>query len=130
MNKLYKLLMTTTATVFIFGGNMNLAPAQNSPELLAAFTSEKSDRQVGIDQSCVHYFYDSGDLVEKCTSFINSGYTRPRTRQVDVRGRWRRSGNFIYVEVRTSSGLSGTRKYEIIEEGLVDVQTGTRLIKQ
>ncbi|WP_235602628.1 hypothetical protein [Nodularia spumigena] len=104
--------------------------AQNRPQLLAAFTSEKSDRQVGIDKNCVHYFYNSGDLVEKCTSFINSGYTRPRKRTTDIRGRWRRSGNFIYVKVRTSSGLSGSRKYEITDQGLVNVQTRTRLIRR
>ncbi|MFM6472593.1 MAG: hypothetical protein ACKPGH_03655, partial [Dolichospermum sp.] len=59
---------------------------------------------------CISFFYDSGDFLEKCSSFINSGYTRPRTRITNIEGIWKRTGDLVYVQVRSSAGLSGERK--------------------
>ena len=121
MNKFHKLLITTTVIASILGWNIHTTQAQNSPKLIAAYSSTKGDSDVGIKQDCISFFYDSGDFLEKCSSFINSGYTRPRTR---------RTGDLIYVRVRSSAGLSGERKYQITQEGLLNVETGTRLTKQ
>ena len=130
MKKLDKLLMTTTLIVATFGWNIHTTQAQNSPKLIAAYNSTKNDSDVGIKQDCISFFYDSGDFLEKCSSFINSGYTRPRTRITNIQGIWKRTGDLIYVRVRSSAGLSGERKYQIIPDGLLNLDTGTRLTKQ
>lgn len=102
----------------------------SSPKLIAAYNSTKSDSDVGIKQDCISFFYDSGDFLEKCSSFINSGYTRPRTRITNIEGIWKRTGDLVYVKVRSSAGLSGERKYQIIPDGLLNLDTGTRLTKE
>ncbi|MFN7500795.1 MAG: hypothetical protein ACK5QV_08180 [Dolichospermum sp.] len=130
MKNLRKLLMTTTVIFSIFGWNIHSSQAQDSPKLIAAYSSTKGDSDVGIKQDCISFFYDSGDFLEKCSSFINSGYTRPRTRITNIQGIWRRDGDLIYVRVRSSAGLSGQRKYQITPEGLLNLDTGTRLTKQ
>jgi hypothetical protein len=130
MNKFHKLLIITSVIASIFGWNIHTTQAQNSPKLIAAYSSTKGDSDVGIKQDCTSFFYDSGDFLEKCSSFINSGYTRPRTRITNIQGIWRRDGDLIYVQVTSSAGLSGERKYQITQEGLLNVETGTRLSKQ
>ncbi|MCE2720124.1 MAG: hypothetical protein ACK4ZH_10120 [Dolichospermum sp.] len=130
MKKFQKLLIITTVIVSIFGCNIHTSKAQNSPKLIAAYSSTKGDSDVGIKQDCISFFYDSGDFLEKCSSFINSGYTRPRTRITNIEGIWKRTGDLIYVRVRSSAGLSGERKYQITPEGLLNLDTGTRLTKQ
>ncbi|MFN9169718.1 MAG: hypothetical protein ACK58B_04090, partial [Dolichospermum sp.] len=109
MKKFHKLLITITVIASIFGCNIHTSKAQNSPKLIAAYSSTKGDSDVGIKQDCISFFYDSGDFLEKCSSFINSGYTRPRTRITNIQGIWRRDGDLIYVRVRSSAGLSGER---------------------
>ncbi|MFN9398196.1 MAG: hypothetical protein ACK57R_09620, partial [Dolichospermum sp.] len=86
MKKFQKLLIITTVIVSIFGCNIHTSKAQNSPKLIAAYSSTKGDSDVGIKQDCISFFYDSGDFLEKCSSFINSGYTRPRTRITNIEG--------------------------------------------
>ena len=130
MKNLRKLLMTTTVIFSILGWNIHTTQAQDSPKLIAAYNSTKGDSDVGIKQDCISFFYDSGDFLEKCSSFINSGYTRPRTRITNIQGIWKRTGDLIYVRVRSSAGLSGERKYQITPEGLLNLDTGTRLTKQ
>ena len=130
MKKFHNLLITTTVIFSILGWNIHTTQAQNSPKLIAAYSSTKGDSDVGIKQDCISFFYDSGDFLEKCSSFINSGYTRPRTRITNIEGIWKRTGDLIYVRVRSSAGLSGERKYQITQEGLLNVETGTRLTKQ
>lgn len=130
MKKFHKLLITITVIASIFGWNIHTSKAQNSPKLIAAYSSTKGDSDVGIKQDCISFFYDSGDFLEKCSSFINSGYTSPRTRITNIEGIWRRDGDLIYVRVRSSAGLSGQRKYQITPEGLLNLDTGTRLTKQ
>ncbi|MFN5895191.1 MAG: hypothetical protein ACK45Z_21575, partial [Dolichospermum sp.] len=130
MKKFQKLLIITTVIVSIFGCNIHTSKAQNSPKLIAAYSSTKGDSDVGIKQDFISFFYDSGDFLEKCSSFINSGYTRPRTRITNIEGIWKRTGDLIYVRVRSSAGLSGERKYQITPEGLLNLDTGTRLTKQ
>jgi hypothetical protein len=130
MNKFHKLLIITSVIASIFGWNIHTTQAQNSPQLIAAYNSTKNDSDVGIKQDCISFFYDSGDFLEKCSSFINSGYTRPQTRITNIEGIWKRTGDLIYVRVRSSAGLSGERKYQITPEGLLNLDTGTRLTKQ
>jgi hypothetical protein len=122
--------MVGSLIVSTFGWNIDCTQAQNNPKLIAAYSSTKGDSDVGIKQDCISFFYDSGDFLEKCSSFINSGYTRPRTRRTNIQGIWKRTGDSIYVRVRSSAGLSGERKYQITPEGLLNLDTGTRLTKQ
>ncbi|MFM6817375.1 MAG: hypothetical protein ACKPKB_14380 [Dolichospermum sp.] len=130
MKKFHKLLIVSSLIVSTFGWNIHSTQAQNSPKLIATYSSTKGDSDVGIKQDCISFFYDSGDFLEKCSSFINSGYTRPRTRITNIEGIWKRTGDLVYVQVRSSAGLSGERKYQIIPDGLLNLDTGTRLTKQ
>jgi hypothetical protein len=130
VKRIYKSLMVGSLIVSTFGWNIDCTQAQNNPKLIAAYSSTKGDSDVGIKQDCISFFYDSGDFLEKCSSFINSGYTRPRTRRTNIQGIWKRTGDSIYVRVRSSAGLSGERKYRITPDGLLNLDTGTRLTKQ
>ncbi|MFM6323067.1 MAG: hypothetical protein ACKPJO_09270 [Dolichospermum sp.] len=97
MKKFHKLLIVSSFIVSTFGCNIHSSQAQNNPKLIAAYSSTKGDSDVGIKQDCISFFYDSGDFLEKCSSFINSGYTRPRTRITNIEGIWKRTGDLVYV---------------------------------
>ncbi|BAG00742.1 hypothetical protein MiYa_00553 [Microcystis aeruginosa NIES-2519] len=94
---------------------------------VTTFSSERSDSGTGINQRCRYFFYDGGDFKQTCSSFINSGYTTPRTRTSSASGYWESDGSRVRVIIVSPENLSGQIIYQEGRGGELISPSGIRL---
>ena len=137
MNKLSNLLLSATVITSLSGLLPVPAQALAIPSYqqvqaslisqggAATFFSERSNS--GINQRCKYFFYDGGDFKQTCSSFINSGYTTPRTRTSNASGYWETDGSTVRVMIVSPNNLSGQIIYQKGQNGALISPSGIRL---